>query len=218
MTSGPDESMIGEQRLVANEEPFARGVDFGGKARSAQALADRRERLAPDPFGETRADGLAPALLLASRRWQGLCISAGHEIGCEGADVVRDIDILREPADGMVGLGERRAALEHDVSPERRTEQDAQRLGRSRYPSPEERSPPTRFLRGSERLSSALSRQRLERDLSHARPACSRAPPSNAAWSPAPRRARRYPRGTSRAKGFGAPIGPRPAPTRPGPG
>ena len=49
----PDESIVVQQGLVTNEEPFAGGADFGGNARSAQALVDRRERLAPYPFDET---------------------------------------------------------------------------------------------------------------------------------------------------------------------
>lgn len=52
----PDESVVVEQRLVTKDEPFAGGADFAGEAGPAETradLADRRERLAADPLGET---------------------------------------------------------------------------------------------------------------------------------------------------------------------
>ena len=73
-------------------------------------------------------------------------------------------------------------------------------------------------LRCSQCLPPVAGRQRLERQLNHARQGHSPAPPSNAAWSPAPRQARRYPRERGPAEQFRAPPGSRPGQARPRPG
>lgn len=80
-----------------------------------EVLSGRVKDLANEyPDRQTLANFARPALFFASGFWQRLLILA-HEIIGELTDIVGQVNILRKPADGVVGFRQGRAAFEDKV-------------------------------------------------------------------------------------------------------
>lgn len=66
-----------------------------------------------NPAGEPIPDGLAPFTGLAAARWEKVLVTC--EVRNQFADVVGEVNVLGEPIDDLVRLGERCATLEGEV-------------------------------------------------------------------------------------------------------
>ena len=126
LTSRPHSPERLEQRIVSDVEPLGLRTNPCHEAGACEFFLHERAGPGADPFVETCADDLGPALLLTARG--GKCFVSGiaNQVWGDGSDVVGDVDVFRESADRSPYLGQRRAALEHQVLCERSLEQDAE--------------------------------------------------------------------------------------------
>ena len=113
--AGPvlDRGVVQQQLVVLPVADFQFDVDLVARR---CALNDRAHVLR-DPSRQTFTHGLRPFVGLTAAGWQGAI--AADQVFDQLADVVGEVDVFGEPVDDFVGFGQRRAALEGQVSGQR---------------------------------------------------------------------------------------------------
>ncbi len=94
-----------ERRMVRDIELLGFGSNACGKAGLVECTRDEWARGVSNPFCEAETNRSRPAPLLAACGRQRVLVAGLHQIRGEAADVVRNVDILREPADCSPHLG-----------------------------------------------------------------------------------------------------------------
>lgn len=105
----------GGQRNVIDKDLVIFGAYRCGKRLPLKFLFEPRHDFIGNPIGQAPPNLFASLLFLTLADWQRR-IGTSHQVACDRADIVSQVDILRKPVDHTIGLGQRCATFEDQMT------------------------------------------------------------------------------------------------------